>query len=147
MDKNRKVSIYTDGACRGNPGPGGYAAILKFSDAEKVISGGDPDTTNNRMEMMAVIEAVKALKGPHFITLYTDSRYVANAIEKGWAKSWRKNGWIKADKKPALNSDLWEELLNLLEPHDLKIVWVKGHNGHPENERCDEIAVSESMKF
>jgi len=145
----KHVDIYTDGACKGNPGPGGYGTILVFNGIEKEISGGDPDTTNNRMELMAVIAGFEALKEPCDVTLYTDSKYAADSITKGWAKSWRKNGWRKGDKSPALNVDLWERLLNLLENHGhtVEIVWVKGHAGHEYNERCDVLAVTEAEKF
>lgn len=142
-----KVEIFTDGACSGNPGPGGYGTILRAGGVEKELSGGDPNTTNNRMELMAVIEGLKALKRPCDITIYTDSQYVSNGITKGWAESWRKNGWRKADKKPAQNPDLWEVLLDELSKHTYKIVWLKGHAGHPENERCDKLAVAESQKY
>lgn len=142
-----KVEIFTDGACSGNPGPGGYGTILRAGGVEKELSGGDPNTTNNRMELMAVIEGLKALKRPCDITIYTDSQYVSNGITKGWAESWRKNGWRKADKKPAQNPDLWETLLDELSKHTYKIVWLKGHAGHPENERCDKLAVAESQKY
>ena len=138
----KHVEIFTDGACQGNPGPGGWGAILRFNGGEKEISGGDPDTTNNRMELMAVIRALQCLKEPCAVTLCSDSQYVCNAIEKGWAVKWRQNGWRKADKSPALNTDLWEILLHLLEIHRVEIVWVRGHNGHPENERCDRLAVA-----
>lgn len=142
-----KVEIFTDGACSGNPGPGGYGTILRAGGVEKELSGGDPNTTNNRMELMAVIEGLKALKRPCDITIYTDSQYVSNGITKGWAESWRKNGWRKADKKPAQNPDLWETLLDELSKHTYKIVWLKGHAGHPENERCDKLAVAQSQKY
>lgn len=138
----KHVEIFTDGACQGNPGPGGWGAILRFNGVEKEISGGDPDTTNNRMELTAVISALQCLKEPCSVTLCSDSQYVCNAIEKGWAKKWRQNGWHKADKSPALNADLWETLLNLLDVHQMEIRWVRGHNGHPENERCDHLAVA-----
>lgn len=120
---------------------------MRYQGREKEISGGEPDTTNNRMELTAVIEALAQLKEPCHVTLCSDSKYVCDAIEKGWAKSWRKNGWKKADKKPALNSDLWERLLNLIEPHKITIQWIKGHAGHPENERCDRLAVAAAEKF
>ena len=138
----KRVEIFTDGACSGNPGPGGYGVVLKYGDHIKELSGGEEQTTNNRMELTAVIAALSALKEPCFVILTTDSRYVVDGIEKGWAKSWRDNGWIKKDKKPALNPDLWGRLLDLLEIHEVKFNWVKGHAGHPENERCDELAVS-----
>lgn len=136
------VEIFTDGACSGNPGPGGWGAILRYGDKEKELSGGEKETTNNRMELTAVIEALSALKEPCKVRLVTDSKYVADGITKGWAESWRKNNWRKADKKPALNPDLWEGLLELLNIHQVTIDWVKGHAGHPENERCDQLAVN-----
>lgn len=135
------VEIFTDGACSGNPGPGGWGTILRFNGAEKALSGGEPQTTNNRMELTAVIEGLKALKRPCRVIVTTDSKYVCDGITKGWAVSWRKKGWKKGDGKPALNPDLWGQLLDLLEKHDVKMVWVKGHAGHPENERCDALAV------
>ena len=143
----KKVSIYTDGACSGNPGPGGWAAILRYEKIEREISGGEENTTNNRMELTAVISALSVLKEPCEVDLYSDSKYVTEAINKGWAVGWKRNGWRKADKKPALNSDLWERLLALLEVHKVKFIWVKGHNEHPENERCDAMAVAEWKKF
>ncbi len=143
----KEVEIFTDGACSGNPGPGGWGAILRYQGHEKEISGGDPQTTNNRMELMAVIEALKCLKEPCSVTLTSDSKYVCDAIIKGWAESWKKRGWIKGDKTPAKNPELWEELLSLLKYHTVKIVWVKGHNGHSENERCDTLAVNAIAKF
>ncbi len=141
MEK-KTVYIYTDGACSGNPGVGGWAAILIYNEFRKEMSGADAMTTNNRMELSAVINGLKALKEPCRVILTTDSKYVCDAVTKGWAKSWQKRGWIKSDKKPALNSDLWQELLDLLKIHDVEFKWVKGHAGHPENERCDELAVS-----
>lgn len=138
----KQVEIFTDGACSGNPGVGGWGAILRFGGHEKELSGGEKETTNNRMELTAVIMALSALKEPCAVTLTTDSKYVADGISKGWAKSWKANGWRKADKKPALNTDLWDKLLTLCDVHDVNIVWVKGHAGHPENERCDALAVS-----
>lgn len=137
----KSVELFTDGACSGNPGPGGWGAILRFGTAEKELSGGEAVTTNNRMELTAVIEGLSALKEPCAVKLTTDSKYVADGITKGWAESWRKNGWRKADKKPALNPDLWEKLLDLLKIHQVEICWVKGHAGHTENERCDKLAV------
>ena len=136
------VEIYTDGACSGNPGPGGWGVVLRYGSREKELSGGELNTTNNRMELTAAIKGLSALKESCAVKLVTDSKYVADGITKGWAESWRKNGWRKADKKPALNPDLWEQLLNLLNEHTVNIEWVKGHAGHPENERCDELAVS-----
>ena len=135
------IEIYTDGACSGNPGPGGWGAVLRFNGVEKELCGGAEETTNNRMELTAVIEALCALKEPCQVKLTTDSKYVVDAVEKGWARSWQNNGWRKADKKPALNVDLWEKLLQLLDEHDVTFCWVKGHAGHPENERCDKLAV------
>lgn len=136
----KHVEIYTDGACRNNPGRGGWGAILVYGGKEKELSGGEAMTTNNRMELSAVIAALSALKEPCRVTLTTDSQYVVNAIEKGWLESWRKNGWKKSDKSRVLNVDLWESLLELLEKHSVELVWVKGHNGHPYNERCDKLA-------
>lgn len=138
----KRVEIFTDGACSGNPGPGGYGAILRYGEHIKELSGGEEHTTNNRMELTAVITALEALKEPCLVVLTTDSKYVVDGIEKGWAKSWRENGWKKKDKKPALNPDLWGKLLDLLEIHEVNFNWVKGHAGHPENERCDELAVN-----
>ena len=137
----KKVKIYTDGACLGNPGIGGYGAILKYNGHKKEISGGYENTTNNRMEITAVIEALKLLKEPCDITIYSDSQYVCNAITKGWAKNWEAKGWMRNKKEPALNADLWKKLLELIENHKVELVWVKGHAGHPENERCDALAV------
>ena len=137
----KQIELFTDGACSGNPGPGGWGAILRFNGVEKELSGGEINTTNNRMELTAVIKGLKALKEPCFVTLTTDSKYVSDGISKGWAQSWKNNGWRKADKKPALNPDLWDELLQLLSVHQVEINWVKGHAGHPENERCDKLAV------
>ena len=138
----KHIELFTDGACSGNPGPGGWGAILRYNGVEKELSGGEKDTTNNRMELTAVIMGLKALKEPCKVTLTTDSKYVSDGISKGWAQSWKNNGWRKADKKPALNPDLWDELLNLLNLHEDEINWVKGHAGHPENERCDKLAVA-----
>lgn len=145
MDKT--VYIFSDGACSGNPGPGGYGVILRCDGREKELSGGEAHTTNNRMELMGVITGLEALKYPCKVILQTDSKYVVDSVTKGWAKSWRKNGWVKSDKKPALNSDLWERLLNLLETHDVTFNWIKGHAGHEENERCDRLAVAKRDEF
>lgn len=147
MAEKKQVFIFSDGACSGNPGPGGYGVILRCEGKEKELSGGEADTTNNRMELTGVIAGLSALKYPCKVTVQTDSKYVVDGIEKGWAKSWRKNGWIKSDKKPALNSDLWEKLLGLLERHEVSFVWIKGHAGHAENERCDRLAVAQRDKF
>lgn len=141
------VEIFTDGACSGNPGPGGYGAILRVGEHIKEISGGAPATTNNRMELMGVIAALSALKYPCDVILTTDSKYVVDSVTKGWARSWQAKGWVKSDKKPALNADLWEKLLDLLDTHNVKFVWVKGHAGHPENERCDCLAVMERDRY
>ena len=143
----KKIKIYTDGACSGNPGPGGWAAVLLYGDKKKEISGGERDTTNNRMEMMAVISALETLKEPCEVDLYTDSQYIVNAIEQGWVYAWKKKGWIKSNKEPAKNPDLWEHLLKLLKHHKVKFHWIKGHADNPYNNRCDELAVMESKKF
>ena len=143
----KTVTIYTDGACSGNPGPGGWGAILRYGGAEKVLSGGEAQTTNNRMELTGVIEALRALREPCIVELYSDSKYVIDALSKGWAKSWRSRGWVKSDKKPALNADLWEELLGLCETHELHCHWVKGHAENEYNNRCDALAVAERDKF
>ena len=138
----KQVTIYTDGACSGNPGPGGWGAILRYQNIERAISGGEASTTNNRMELTAVL-----LKEPCEVTLCSDSKYVMDGLSKGWAKSWKRNGWRKGDKKPALNPDLWDALLTVTAPHVIHYQWIRGHAGHPENERCDAMAVAESQKF
>ena len=138
----KHLEIFTDGACSGNPGPGGWGAVLRYQGFEKELSGGEADTTNNRMELTAIIQALSCLKEPCSVTLTTDSKYASDGITKGWARSWQKNGWKKADKKPAQNVDLWEKLLTLLDTHQVKIVWVKGHAGNPVNERCDKLATT-----
>lgn len=143
----KKVFIYTDGACSGNPGPGGWGAVLIYNGIEKQMSGSNQETTNNRMELSAVIESLKALKESCDVTLTTDSKYVCDAINQKWVYSWQKNNWRKADKKPALNVDLWQELLPLLEQHKVEFVWVKGHAGHKYNEICDNLAVAEYQKY
>lgn len=143
----KTVTIYTDGSCSGNPGPGGWGAILMYGRHKKELSGGENPTTNNRMELSAVIAALEQLKEPCQVELYSDSTYVVNALEKGWAASWQKNGWRKADKKPALNADLWERLLELSRVHTIRLHWVKGHAENEWNNRCDELAVAESRKF
>ena len=138
----KTVTLYTDGACSGNPGPGGWGAILEYQGIEKELSGGAESTTNNRMELTAVIQGLQALKESCIVELYSDSKYVIDALEKGWAVSWQKNGWRKADKKPALNPDLWEKLLDLVGKHQLRYHWVKGHADNPKNNRCDQMAVA-----
>ena len=138
----KKVEIYTDGACSGNPGKGGYGIILSYQGKEKELSQGFRCTTNNRMEVLSAIVALEALKESCEVALYSDSRYLVDSIQKGWVYAWQKNGWRKADKKPALNRDLWERILPLLDKHSVTFHWVKGHNSHPENERCDALAVA-----
>ena len=143
----KTVTIYTDGACSGNPGPGGWGAVLQYGEHEKELSGGEARTTNNRMELTGVIEALRRLKEPCVVELYSDSKYVIDALSKGWVYGWKKRGWIKSDKKPALNVDLWELLLPLIEKHDVRYHWVKGHAENRYNNRCDELAVAESRRF
>ena len=143
----KTVTVYTDGACSGNPGPGGWGAILIYGRYKKELSGGEAQTTNNRMELCGVIAALEELKEPCAVELYSDSKYVIDALEQGWAKSWRARGWRRADKKPALNPDLWERLLALCETHEVRCHWVKGHAENEFNNRCDEMAVAESLKF
>lgn len=143
----KQVTIYTDGACSGNPGPGGWGAILQYGPHTKEMSGGEANTTNNRMELTGVIRALQTLKEPCAVDLYSDSKYVIDALEKGWAWGWKRRGWVKSDKKPALNPDLWEELLRLTQTHKLEYHWVKGHASNPLNNRCDELAVAESQKY
>lgn len=138
----KKVTIYTDGACRGNPGKGGWGAVLVYGDKKRELSGGDASTTNNKMELTAAIEALAALKEPCEVELYSDSKYLTDAINKGWVYGWKKKNWKKSDGKPALNVDLWEKLLLLLDTHKVTFIWVKGHNGTPLNERCDELATA-----
>lgn len=143
----KRIEIFTDGACSGNPGAGGWGAILRYNNVEKELSGGEAETTNNRMELTAVIKALSALKEPCNITLYTDSRYVMDGIEK-WIEAWKKNNWKTANKKSAVkNIELWQQLDTLCEGHVIRWVWVKGHAGHAENERCDELARMEAQKF
>lgn len=137
----KKVEIFTDGACSGNPGPGGFGVILRFNGTEKELSGGFRNTTNNRMELMGAIAGLEALKEPCEVTLTTDSQYLVNAIEKGWARKWKANGWMRNRKEEALNSDLWERLLKVMEKHHVRFQWIRGHAGHEENERCDRLAV------
>ena len=139
----KTVTLYTDGACSGNPGPGGWGAILEYMGHEKELSGGEESTTNNRMELTAVIMGLSSLKEPCIVELYSDSKYVIDGLEKGWAASWKKKGWIKSDKKPALNPDLWDQLLELTGKHQMRYHWVKGHAENPKNNRCDELAVTQ----
>lgn len=143
----KKVDIYTDGACRGNPGRGGWGAILVYNGVEKELSGGEPQTTNNRMELSAVIAALSALREPCEVCLTSDSKYVVDAVNNGWVTAWRAQGWRKADKTPALNVDLWEQLLGLLKKHKVTFCWVRGHVGHPYNERCDALATAFADSF
>ena len=143
----KTVQIYTDGACSGNPGPGGWGAILSYNGIEKELSGGEKQTTNNRMELTGVISALSALKEPCIVELWSDSKYVIDALEKGWAQGWRKRGWVKSDKKPALNPDLWEQLLNLTAKHEMHYHWVKGHADNEKNNRCDQMAVEQRDYF
>lgn len=143
----KTVTIYTDGACSGNPGPGGWGAILEWQGHEKELSGGEAQTTNNRMELTAVLTALSMLKEPCIVELYSDSKYVVDTIDKGWLYGWQKKGWIKADKKPVLNVDLWQQLLPELKRHDVRLHWVKGHAENEKNNRCDQLAVAESKKF
>ncbi len=142
----KQVELYTDGACRGNPGPGGWGAILVYAGHELELSGGEKETTNNRMELTAAIEGLQRLKEPCAVTLYTDSRYLVDAITLGWAKGWRAKGWRRG-KEPAKNPDLWEKLLQLLERHEVTFVWVRGHAGHAYNERCDSLATAAADSF
>ena len=143
----KTVTIYTDGACSGNPGPGGWGAILEYQGKERELHGGEANTTNNRMELTGVIAALEALNEPCVVELYSDYKYVMDGLSKGWAASWRRNGWKKKDKKPALNPDLWERLLQLTERHTVRCHWIKGHAENEKNERCDRMAVEESQKF
>ena len=143
----KRVTIYTDGACSGNPGPGGWGAILEWNGVEKELSGGENPTTNNRMELLAVISALEKLNQSCIVELYSDSKYVIDALTKGWLTSWIKNGWRKADKRAVLNVDLWQRLLPLLEKHEMHYHWVKGHAENEKNNRCDQMAVAESKKF
>ena len=143
----KKVILYTDGACSGNPGPGGWGAILEYMGHEAELSGGEASTTNNRMELTAVIRGLQRLKEPCIVELYSDSKYVIDGLQKGWAEGWKKRGWIKSDKKPALNPDLWEILLDLTHVHQMRYHWVKGHADNPKNNRCDQLAVAETQKF
>ncbi len=143
----KKIEIFTDGACSGNPGPGGWGAIIRYKDAKKEMSGGEKNTTNNRMELMAFIKALEALKEPCMITAYSDSKYLCDTINRKWVFKWKQNNWRKSDGKAVLNVDLWKKLLSFLEKHELKLIWVKGHAGHKENERCDSLAVRAIKKL
>ena len=143
----KEVFMYTDGACSGNPGPGGFGTILRYGNHEKEISGGEAVTTNNRMELSAVIAGLTALKEPCKVSVFSDSKYVVDAVNLDWAEGWKRNGWKKSNKEPALNIDLWEKLLALINIHNVSFHWVKGHAGHPENERCDALAVAESKNY
>ena len=140
-DSHSIVEIHTDGACLGNPGPGGYGVILRSGENSRELSGGYRLTTNNRMELMAPIKGLEALDERCRVTLHSDSKYLVDGIEKGWAQRWRDNGWMRNKREPAVNPDLWERLLDLCETHDVKFSWVRGHGGDPENERCDRLAV------
>ena len=142
----KEVTIYTDGACSGNPGPGGYGTVLIYNGIQKELSGGYLDTTNNRMEIMGVLKGLEALKGTCKVTVYSDSKYVVDAIEKGWLANWKKNNWIKSNKEKALNVDLWKRLLELMEIHDVSFQWVKGHQNNEKNNRCDQLAVQASRQ-
>lgn len=143
----KNIEIFTDGACSGNPGPGGWGAIIRYKDNEKIISGSENNTTNNRMELIAFIKSLEALNQPCKIIAYSDSKYLCDAICKGWLHKWKKNNWTKSNRKPVLNIDLWNRLLNLLEIHDVELIWIKGHAGHPENEKCDKLATTEISKL
>ena len=143
----KHINIYTDGACKGNPGPGGWAAILSFGSIEKELSGGEPETTNNRMELLAVLNALSALKEPCEVTIYSDSQYFVDSVKLGRVYQWRMNGWKTSTKKLALSIDLWEQILVLLEKHVVTPVWVKGHDGNLYNERCDKLASDQAKKY
>lgn len=147
MAQLKKVDIFTDGACSGNPGPGGWGAILRYCGHTLELSGGEAATTNNRMELTAVIEALRKLKEPCELTVYTDSKYVCDAFLKGWVDAWIKNSWRKSDKKPVLNPELWQALVSEISKHKYSFVWVKGHAGHPENERCDALATAQAAQY
>ena len=143
----KTVEIYSDGACSGNPGPGGWGAILRWNGIEKELSGGEPQTTNNRMELMGAISAFEALNQPCIVEFYTDSQYITKAMTEGWLVNWKKRGWKKADKSPVLNVDLWQRLDACFEKHEVHVHWVKGHADNPYNNRCDELAVAARLKF
>ncbi len=143
----KSVTIYTDGACSGNPGPGGWAAILRYGEAEKVLSGGEGNTTNNRMELTAAIRALEALKEPCAVELFSDSKYLVEAMSQGWARRWQAKGWKRSSSEPARNPELWERLLALAQTHQVQWIWVHGHGENELNRRCDALAVEESRKF
>lgn len=143
----KKVTIYSDGACSGNPGPGGYGTILVYGNVEKELSEGFESTTNNRMELLGAIAGLEALKEPCSVRIVSDSKYLCDAINQGWLENWKSRGWKKADKKPVLNPELWQRLDKLMQMHDVDFEWVKGHDGHEYNERCDKLAVGEYQKF
>ncbi len=143
----KEVEIFTDGACSGNPGPGGWRVLLRYNSKEKLLSGGERKTTNNRMELTAVISRLRALKEPCKVKITSDSKYVVDAVTKGWVYSWEKNNWRKSDGKSALNRDLWELLLPLLKEHDVEFIWIKGHAGHSENELCDKERMAQAENY
>lgn len=143
-ETQKKVEIFTDGACKGNPGPGGWGAIIRYGGHEREMSGGEPATTNNRMEMMAIIKALEALTRPCDVALHTDSKYVLDGMTK-WIHGWKRNGWKTADRKPVKNAELWQELITVAAPHTIDWIWVRGHNGHVENERADQLASAAAM--
>ncbi len=143
----KEVTIYTDGACSGNPGPGGWAAILKYKDLERELSGGEALTTNNRMELMSVVESLSLLREPCAVKIVSDSKYVVDSVNKGWVRAWQRNGWRNSKKITPPNCDLWQKLLQLLERHEVSFCWIRGHAGHPYNERCDRLAVEQSKRF
>jgi len=148
IDKARKeIQVFSDGACSGNPGPGGWGAILRYKDVEKELSGGESETTNNRMELMGVIAALESLKEPCQVKVFTDSQYIAKAFTENWLENWQKNGWKTAGKKAVKNRELWERLLAQAAVHRLEWQWIRGHAGHPENERCDQLAVAARDRF
>jgi ribonuclease HI len=147
MEERKHVRIFTDGACSGNPGPGGWGALLRYQTMEKTLSGGEHQTTNNRMELTAVIASLSLLTEPCDVTLTTDSKYVCDSVSKGWVFNWQKKNWMKDKHTPVPNTDLWKQLLPVLERHNVEFVWVKGHAGHPENELCDKLAVKERDSY
>ncbi len=147
LDNSEVVYLFTDGACSGNPGPGGWAAILKYKDHTRELSGGEKDTTNNRMELRAIIEGLETLKKPCEVVVYTDSKYISDAINKGWLAGWKRMGWKRPKNKPLKNVDMWKKLASLLERHEVRFVWIKGHSGHRENERCDALAKREIIRI